>query len=120
ASAVRRLARRVGRLDRLLRVAEADRNGRPPSPRDDFPAASWLLETAEALAVLDAPPQPLVLGRHLIELGLRPGPSFKPLLDACFEAQLDGRITTLDEGVELVRAMLDAPAGTAPAGTGPG
>ena len=41
-AAVRRLARRVGRLDRLLRVARADRDGRPPSPTDDFPAARWL------------------------------------------------------------------------------
>ncbi len=106
AAAVRRLARRVGRLDRLLRVAEADRNGRPPSPPDDFPAARWLLTTAEALAVLDAPPQPLVLGRHLIELGLRPGPAFKPILDECFEAQLDGRITTLEEGIALARSLL--------------
>lgn len=107
ASAVRRLARRVGRLDRLLRVARADRDGRPPSPRDDFPAAQWLVRTAEELAVLDAPPQPLVLGRHLIELGLRPGPAFRPLLEECFEAQLDGRITSVEEGLALVRARLE-------------
>lgn len=29
------------------------------------------------------------MGRHLIELGLKPGPAFKPILDACYEAQLD-------------------------------
>jgi tRNA nucleotidyltransferase (CCA-adding enzyme) len=106
-SAVRRLARRVGRLDRLIRVAAADRDGRPPSPRDDFPAARWLEDTAASLAVLDAPPRPLVLGRHLIELGMRPGPSFKPILDQCFEAQLDGRITDVDEGVALARSILE-------------
>ncbi len=107
ASAVRRLARRVGRLDRLIRVASADRQGRPPSPRGDFPAATWLLEAAARLDVLDSPPQPLVLGRHLIELGLSPGPQFKPLLDQCFEAQLDGGIATVEQGLELVRALLD-------------
>ena len=52
ASAVRRLARRVGRLDRLLRVARADRDGRPPSPRDDFPAAQWLVRTAETASTV--------------------------------------------------------------------
>jgi tRNA nucleotidyltransferase (CCA-adding enzyme) len=107
AAAVRRLARRVGRLDRLLRVAGADRDGRPPSPRDDFPAARWLLETASALEVLDAPPRPLVLGRHLVALGLEPGPAFKPLLEECFEAQLDGRIASVEEGVDFVRSLLD-------------
>ncbi len=108
AAAVRRLARRVGRLDRLVRVARADRFGRPPSPRDDFPAATWLLEVAERADVRDQPPQPLVLGRHLIELGLQPGPAFRPLLDACFEAQLDGHIATATEGLDLVRSLLDA------------
>lgn len=108
AAAVRRLARRVGRLDRLLRVAGADRDGRPPSPRDDFPASRWLMELATELEVMDAPPQPLVLGRHLLSLGLQPGPTFKPLLELCFEAQLDGRISSVEEGLELVSAALVA------------
>jgi tRNA nucleotidyltransferase (CCA-adding enzyme) len=107
ASAVRRLARRVGRLDRLIRVASADRRGRPPAVVDDFPAARWLEETAIALDVRDKPPTPLVMGRHLIGMGLEPGPTFKPLLDACYEAQLDGRFDTVEEGLDLVRQMLE-------------
>ncbi|MBM3683673.1 MAG: HD domain-containing protein [Actinobacteria bacterium] len=106
AAAVRRLAARVGRLDRLLRVARADRDGRPPLPTDDFPAASWLLGLAAELDVLDAPPRPVVLGRHLVAAGLTPGPTFRPLLDACYEAQLDGRIATVEDGLELVRSLL--------------
>jgi len=114
AAAVRRLARRVGRLDRLLRVAGADRDGRPPSPRDGFPAAAWLMGLATELDVLDAPPDPVVQGRHLIELGLAPGPGFRPLLEQCFEAQLDGRIATVEEGMALIRAILDAAPATVP------
>ncbi|MFN0026893.1 MAG: CCA tRNA nucleotidyltransferase [Acidimicrobiales bacterium] len=114
AAAVRRLARRVGRLDRLVRVARADRFGRPPSPRDDFPAARWLLDVANQADVADQPPQPLVLGRHLIDLGLQPGPAFGPLLDACFEAQLDGQIATVAEGLDLVRSRLGEHAGPIP------
>lgn len=105
-AAVRRLAARVGRVDRLLRVARADRDGRPPLPTDDFPAATWLVETAAALDVLDAPPAPIVLGRHLLAEGLEAGPSFRPLLDACYEAQLDGRITCLEDGLALVRDLV--------------
>jgi tRNA nucleotidyltransferase (CCA-adding enzyme) len=104
--AVRRLARRVVRLDRLLRVAHADRNGRPPSPDDGFPAAAWLRAQAAALDVVDRAPEPLVRGRDLIELGLTPGPRFKDLLDQCFEAQLDGEITNVEEGVRFVRSLL--------------
>ncbi|MPY94351.1 MAG: polynucleotide adenylyltransferase [Acidimicrobiia bacterium] len=109
-AAVRRLARRVGRLDRLLRVAWADRRGRPPAVVGDFPAAEWLERTARELDVVDQPPKPLVMGRHLIALGLEPGPRFKPLLDAAFEAQLDGRVTTLEEGLAYVRGRLEGPA----------
>lgn len=106
ASAIRRLARRVGRIDRLVRLARADHRGRPPLPFDGFPAGDWLLRRAEALAVAAAKPRPIVMGRHLIELGLAPGPHFKPLLDACFEAQLDGRFRDLEGGLELARRLL--------------
>ena len=106
ANAVRRLARRVGRLDRLVRVAKADRDGRPPSPRDDFPAGAWLLETATRLDVVNQVPQPLVLGRHLIGLGFPPGPQFGPVLAACYEAQLDGEIADITQGIELAARLL--------------
>ena len=105
-SAVRRLARRVGRLDRLIRVARADRDGRPPAPRDDFPAARWLLDIAAELDVVNKPPQPLVLGRHLMTMGLQPGPQFGPLLSACYEAQMEGAITDVDQGLALVARLL--------------
>jgi tRNA nucleotidyltransferase (CCA-adding enzyme) len=103
-AAVRRLARRVGRIDRLLRVARADRLGRPPLHKTGFPAGEWLLERARKLSVETAPPPRLILGRHLIEMGLQPGPGFGAILDACYAAQLDGRITTLAEGLAFVRA----------------
>ncbi|MBL9206639.1 MAG: polynucleotide adenylyltransferase, partial [Opitutaceae bacterium] len=35
-------------------------------------------------------PKPILLGRHLIALGEKPGPHFKPFLDDAFDAQLDG------------------------------
>jgi tRNA nucleotidyltransferase (CCA-adding enzyme) len=107
AAAVRRLANRVGRLDRLIRVATADRNGRPPSPTDDFPAARWLLESARSLDVLDAPPDPIVKGRHLIAAGFEPGPGFGPLLAAAYEAQLDGSIGSVEDGLALIRGLAE-------------
>ena len=33
---------------------------------------------------------PIVLGRHLIEAGHKPGPSFKGALDAAYDVQLEG------------------------------
>ncbi len=111
ASAVRRLARRVGRIDRLVRVARADHAGRPPKPFDGFAAGDWLLEQARALEVADHKPAPMVMGRHLIALGQTPGRHFKDLLEACLEAQLDGVFADLDGGVEFARALLAQAAG---------
>ena len=76
--AIRRLARKVKRIDRLVRVASADIAGRPPR-QDDFPEGPWLLKRAEELKVKDSEPKPIILGRHLIERGLQPGPEFGPI-----------------------------------------
>jgi tRNA nucleotidyltransferase (CCA-adding enzyme) len=105
-SAVRRLARQVKRIDRLVRVARADHAGRPPKPFDEFPAGTWLLERARRLEVEDQAPTPLVMGRHLLELGIPPGPDMGRLLDACYEAQLDGEFTAADQGIAYARQRL--------------
>ena len=104
-SAIRRLARRVGRIDRLVRVARADKKG-IGNTDPGFPAGDWLLKRALELKVQDSVPKPVVMGRHLIELGLAPGPDFGPILDACYEAQLDGTITHLDEGINHARQLM--------------
>lgn len=103
AAAIRRLAAQVQRLDRLVRVAAADLRGTGGCESADDPAGRWLMERAEQLRVKDSAPKPLVQGRHLIALGLTPGPQFGPLLRQCYEAQLDGSIASEEEGVAWVR-----------------
>ncbi len=104
-AAVRRLARKVGRIDRLVRVARADAGGRPPLPIDDDEAGRWLLAQAERLQVAAAAPRPLVMGRHLVAHGMTPGPSFGPLLDRCYRAQLDGRFEDLEGGLAYLERL---------------
>ena len=105
-SAVRRLAKKVGRIDRLARVDEADRWGRPPLIPDEPGGGQWLLERAAKLDVASNVPQPIVLGRHVIAAGLKPGPQFKEILAACFEAQLDGKFTDLAGGEKFLAELL--------------
>jgi tRNA nucleotidyltransferase (CCA-adding enzyme) len=105
-SLVRRLARQVRRIDRLVRVARADHAGRPPKPFDGFPAGEWLLNRARHLAVENQAPSPIVMGRHLLELGVPPGPEIGRLLDECYEAQLDGLFSSLDEGLAYAQHTL--------------
>ncbi|MFT5315719.1 MAG: tRNA nucleotidyltransferase (CCA-adding enzyme) [Candidatus Krumholzibacteriia bacterium] len=97
-SAIRRLADRVGRIDRLVRVARADMFGRPPLPTGDYPAGDWLRAKAEELAVFKEAEKPLILGRHLIALGAEPGPKFSEILREIYQAQLAGEFSSQSEG----------------------
>ena len=107
-NAVRRLARQVKRIDRLVRVARADHAGRPPRTFDGFPAGEWLLNKARQLEVEDQAPTPIVMGRHLVEMGVSPGPDMGRLLDDCYEAQLDGMFSTLEAGLTYAKTKLSS------------
>ena len=104
--AIRRLARQVTRIDRLVRVAAADIAGRPPR-KDEFPEGPWLLRRAEELKVKDSAPQAVIMGRHLIERGLTPSPDFSHILEKCFEAQLDGEFTSEAGGLDFLDTMVN-------------
>ena len=101
--AFRRLAQKVD-LELLARVAKSDCLGRTGG--FDCSAMDWFLERARELGVQHAPPEPLVKGRHLLALGLTPGPRVGEVLRQIYEKQLDGSITTLEQGVELARVRL--------------
>ena len=66
----------------------------------------WFLDRARALGVEHRPPAPILLGRHLLELGVEPGPRMGEILKAVYEQQLDGRITSLAEATEEARKMM--------------
>lgn len=89
---VRRLARNLApeTIANLLVVMTADASGCPPLPRGMPPNVVALRERAAALALQANAPKPILLGRHLIDLGLAPGRHFGKILQAAFEAQLDG------------------------------
>jgi len=48
-------------------------------------------------------PAPLITGDDLVAAGMTPGPSFKKLLDSLYDAQLEDRIKTRAEALELAR-----------------
>ena len=60
---------------------------------------------ARALGVEHAPPEPIVKGRHLMQLGVEPGPAMGAILRRIYEQQLDGRFATLDEGLRIAREI---------------
>ena len=101
--AFRRLAQKVD-LELLARLARADCLGR--SGAFDCSAMDWFLERARALGVEHQPPAPLLLGRHVLELGLQPGPQVGEILRQVYEKQLDGEITTVEEAIEAATRLL--------------
>jgi tRNA nucleotidyltransferase (CCA-adding enzyme) len=106
-TAVRRLARKLvpATIDDLAAVMRADANGRPPLPSAEIHVRiDELVARAHALQIADAAPKPIVLGRHLIAAGLKPGPGFTPLIDAAFEAQLDGAFVDEAGGIAWLQA----------------
>jgi tRNA nucleotidyltransferase (CCA-adding enzyme) len=102
--AFRRLAQKVD-LELLARLAKADCLGRTGA--FDCSAMDWFLERARALGVEHAPPAPLVKGRHLLRLGVSPGPRVGRILKEIYERQLDGSVTSLEEGLEVAKTMLE-------------
>ena len=104
--AFRRLAQKVD-LELLARFAKADCHGR--TGRFDCSAMDWFVERARALGVEHQAPAPFVLGRHLQDLGVPPGPAMGKLLKAIYERQLDGGVTSLEEGLAAARELLGHP-----------
>lgn len=102
--AIRRVMRQVGRIDRLIRVAAADDAGRPPFPSEPEPLV-WLERASARIAAEDSVPAPLVRGRHLLAMGMRPGPAFKRILDAAYAAQLEGCFQDLASALAFVSSL---------------
>ncbi|MEZ5286787.1 MAG: HD domain-containing protein [Vicinamibacterales bacterium] len=101
--AFRRLAGRVD-LELLTRFARADCHGRAGA--FDCTAMDWFIERARSLGVEHRPPAPILLGRHLIALGVSPGPGMGAILKTVYEQQLDGTVASLDEATEAARRLM--------------
>jgi tRNA nucleotidyltransferase (CCA-adding enzyme) len=101
--AFRRLAQKVD-LELLARLAKADCLGREPGTFN-CDAMDWFLERARGLGVEHRPPAPILLGRHVLALGVQPGRRVGEILKAIYEQQLDGTITTLDDAIEEAKRI---------------
>ena len=47
------------------------------------------------------PVQPILMGRHLIDAGVKPGPHFREMLDRAFEAQMDDETLTVQDLIKI-------------------
>jgi tRNA nucleotidyltransferase (CCA-adding enzyme) len=100
--AVRRLARRLApeSIEGLCLVMTADSMGRPPRPAEAPETVKTLLARARELEVRHKPPPPILQGRHLLALGVAPGPRMGHMLDNAYEAQLEGALRWAEKEVK--------------------
>ncbi|MFI5400913.1 MAG: CCA tRNA nucleotidyltransferase [SAR324 cluster bacterium] len=92
----------IAEIARLAAAREAVISG-----SDAAPQAAWLREAAARDGVWEKPLSPLLKGRHLLELGLTPGPHLGELIDEAYELQLDGQLTTLPLALAWARARIE-------------
>ncbi|MFC1584381.1 CCA tRNA nucleotidyltransferase [Fibrobacterota bacterium] len=106
-SAIRRLSLRVD-IDKLVRMARADHFGRTTQDALErrFEAGDWLLEQSRQLNVLDQKPKPILTGKMLLSLGMKPGPRMGQIIGESFELQLDNKLTSQEDVLEWAKDRL--------------
>jgi tRNA nucleotidyltransferase (CCA-adding enzyme) len=67
----------------------------------------WFYEKVRLAGVENGPPTPLLMGRHLLEIGSKPGPRIGEITRAVYEMQLDGDVRTLDEALAAAQRLLN-------------
>lgn len=70
--------------------------------------ASFIAGISREEGIFDRAPEPLLTGRHCVELGIAPGPLMGSMLKKCFEAQLEGVFRELETGKEYLRTLKES------------
>lgn len=98
-STLKRFLRQDG-IDELLELTRID----ALASSGDLTHYEFCMRALAELAAEDLRPAPLLGGRDLVALGLAPGPSFRTILGAVEDAQLEGSIDSREAALEFVRA----------------
>ncbi|MDF2441295.1 MAG: hypothetical protein JWN98_2279, partial [Abditibacteriota bacterium] len=70
-------------------------------------AAAWFRDKMQQLDVWNGPPAPLLMGRHLLEMGLKPGPQIGRIVQAVYAAQLAGEITNFEAAQHFAQQAIN-------------
>jgi len=108
------LQMRESTLKRFLRLPKFDEHLAlhwmdASSAHGDLRLYEFAQKHYEAAPLETIQPKLLVTGRDLIAAGYRPGPEFKTMLEAAEDAQLEGRATTMEDGLAVVKQRFGEP-----------
>jgi len=108
-STVRRLVAQPN-FDNLMVLFKADCLGSIPIDKkiddeklDGVKFLEKFISNPDNIKVL---PEPFVNGKDLIDLGLKPGPLFKKILNDTMDLQLDGKISSKEGGIDLIKSFI--------------
>jgi poly(A) polymerase len=108
------LQMRESTLKRFLRLTKFDEHLAlhwmdASSAHGDLRLYEFAKERYEATPVETMRPKLLVTGSDLIAAGYRPGPEFKAMLEVAEDAQLEGHVTTTEQGMAVVKQRFGDP-----------
>lgn len=105
---VKRLSNRLGNvtIKELGMLVEADNSGRPPLPKGMPEKMQLILDLADSLNITKQNIEPILMGRHLIQQGLKPSKEFGQILRTAFEAQLDEEFDNLTGAFDWLNKFL--------------
>ncbi len=103
APALRRMAVKLGGLKLLCLLVKATPRKYYAAAASEFPEQLW--QAAVSLDLLNAAPQPFLMGKMLMDLGFKPGKQMGETIKQSFELQLDGKIKNAEEAIEWVRRL---------------
>lgn len=94
-------------IQRLAYLAWYDTAGRPPrKPNNEV--FKWTLKQAKRLKITKNPPKPLLLGRHLLQLGYTPGTFMGIVLKTIYKRQIENEITTSEQAIQFALNQLQS------------
>ena len=98
APALRRLAVKLGGLKLLCLLVKC----LPPEYNGGI--ADKLIGAARCLNLLDSAPQPYLMGKMLLDMGVKPGKQMGDIIKQSFELQLDGIINSVEDAIAWATA----------------
>ena len=109
ARSIRRLARRIkpSNIKMLALLMEIDASARFPSPRCKPVFIERMIEIAKQNGCEQDKVQNILMGRHLIDLGLKPGVEFGIILKQAENAQLDGKFNDLEGAISWAKERIE-------------
>lgn len=100
ASTLKRFLRQDG-IEELLELTRID----ALSSNGDLSHYNFCLDALQNMPAEVARPTPLINGHDLIEMGFEPGPRFHEVLEQIEDAQLEERINSHEQALELARRL---------------